>query len=391
MKKSVSNSPCLNLKKGVTHRILKGHPWIYQSEVQDLLPPSLDGKTVTCRDMQGRLLGTGIYNSKSQIIWRRISRGEVELDTAFLKKAILKAVERRVDEPFRRLVWAESDDLPGLVIDQFGKVIVVQTLTLAFEKRKQEIAGILDELFSPREIIFRNDAPVREREGLPREVLTQSGKNWPQQWYRIRGFDYFLDLQAGQKTGFFLDQRDAHQQVAQYAKGRRVLDAFCNQGSFSMHCARAGASHVTGVDISESCIKQALKNASQNACEADFTCDNVFDFLSARKEVRDLYDLIILDPPSFARNRGAVSGALRGYKELNLRAMRLLSADGILATWSCSQHIHKESFMNILKDAAVDSGRQVELVSVVGQPADHPVILQIPETEYLKGAIVCVR
>ena len=221
-----------------------------------------------CRDRTGRFLGTGIYKSKSQIVWRRLSRERLALDEAYLRAALERAVARRVGMgDFKRLVWSESDDLPGIVVDQFGDTLVVQLQTLAMEKRSAAIGDLLASLTGAKEIIFRNDANIRKLEGLPSEIHTRSGQAWAPRWTRIDGFDYWLDLQNGQKTGFYLDQRLQHAAVARYAAGKRVLDAFCNQGSFALHCARAGAANVLGLDSAFDAVSQAKKNAERNGVE----------------------------------------------------------------------------------------------------------------------------
>src|SRR5882724_7069258 len=230
-------SALLKLKPNAKARVLLGHPWVFANEVEALLPPEHDGEVVECRDRTGRLLGTGIYNGKSQICWRRLSRDRVALDEAYIRSALERAISRRsgLETTIRRLVWSESDDLPGLVVDQFGEALVVQIQSLALEKRRESIGRLLKELIRPTEIVFRNDAPIRRLEGLPFDVSTFSGQPWEARWLKIDGIDYWLDLQGGQKTGFYLDQRAQHGRVAQYAKGRRVLDAFCNQGPFALH------------------------------------------------------------------------------------------------------------------------------------------------------------
>ena len=260
-------SASLKLKPNANSRVLGGHPWVFANECEALLPADHDGEVVECRDRTSRFLGTGIYNSKSQIVWRRLSRERVALDEAYLRGALTKALARRATGragsplpaeevarngvralPFQRLVWSESDDLPGVVVDQFGDTLVLQIQSLAMEKRSAMISDLLAELTGAKEIIFRNDANIRKLEGLTVEVHTRSGQGWEPRWVNIDGFDYWLDLQGGQKTGFYLDQREQHAAVAKYAAGKRVLDAFCNQGSFALHCAKAGAASVLGLD-----------------------------------------------------------------------------------------------------------------------------------------------
>ena len=382
----------LKLKPNATSRVLTGHPWVFANECEALLPGAHDGEVVECRDRTGRFLGTGIYNSKSQIVWRRLSRDRVALDEAYLKGALERAVSRRIGlGDFKRLVWSESDDLPGVVADQFGGTLVVQIQTLAMEKRSAVIGDVLTELTGAQEIIFRNDANIRKLEGLPAEVHTRSGRDWEPRWVKIDGLDYWLDLQGGQKTGFYLDQRQQHAIVAKYAAGRRVLDAFCNQGSFALHCAKAGAASVLGLDSAFDAVGQAKKNADRNGLKAEFTGANVFDWFTAQREAAPAWDLIILDPPPFAKSKSALDGAMRGYKELNLRAMKALTPGGILATYTCSHHMQDAQLREVLAEAAADAKKRVHVLEYCHQPPDHPVLVTMPESEYLRGYVLRVE
>ncbi len=399
-------SVSLKLKPNALSRVLGGHPWVFANECETLLPVEHDGEVVECRDRTGRFLGSGIYNSKSQIVWRRLSRERVALDAAYLRNARTKAVERRSPSTgsgqtsrFQRLVWSESDDLPGVVADQYGDTLVVQLQTLAMEKRAAALSDLLAELSGAAEIIFRNDANIRKLEGLPVEVHTRSGAAWEPRWMKIDGIDYWLDLQGGQKTGFYLDQRGQHTAVAKYVhrlaqdrpQGVRVLDAFCNQGSFALHCAKAGATSVLGLDSAFDAVGQAKKNAGRNGLKAEFTGVNVFDWFTAQRESAPAWDLIILDPPPFAKSKSALEGALRGYKELNLRAMKALAPGGVLATYTCSYHMQDAQLREVLAEAAADAKRRVHVLEFCHQPADHPVLVTMPESEYLRGYILRVE
>ncbi len=382
----------LKLKPNARARVLTGHPWVFANEVEALAPAEHDGELVELRDRTGRFLGTGIYNSRSQIVWRRVSRDRVTLDAAFLRTTLEKALARRGPaDPAanRRLVWSESDDLPGLVVDQFGDTLVVQIQTLALDRRAPLLVEALAELSGAAEIILRNDATIRRLEGLPTVVSTRSGQAWAPRWHRIDGFDYWLDLQNGQKTGFYLDQREQHAAVARHARGRRVLDAFCNQGSFALHAARAGATLVRGLDSAFDAISQAKRNAERNGVAADFEAVNVFDYFGAKRD--ETWDLIVLDPPPFAKSKSTLEGALRGYKELNLRAMKALAPGGLLATYTCSHHMQDAELRGVLAEAASDAKRKVQVVEFCHQPADHPVLVTMPESEYLRGYILRVE
>ncbi len=385
----VAALPFLKLKPNAKPRVLSGHPWVFANEVEALLPAEHDGEVVECRDRADRFLGSGIYNSKSQILWRRFSREHTALNAAFLRGAIERAMARRADERNRRIVWSESDDLPGLVVDQFGDALVVQIQSAAMEKRASLVGDVLAEVVKPAEIIFRNDAPIRRLEGLPMEVHTRSGKTWEPRWVTIDGFDYWLDLQQGQKTGFYLDQRPQHAAVAKYCAGKRVLDAFCNQGAFALHAARAGAREVLGLDSAEDAIAAAKRNAVQNRVAAKFEVANVFDWFNDPVRAGDgLWDVIVLDPPPFAKSKSALEGALRGYKEINLRALQRLAPGGVLATYSCSHHMQDAEIRSVIAGAATDAKRKVRVVEWSHQPPDHPVLVTMMESEYLRGYIL---
>jgi 23S rRNA (cytosine1962-C5)-methyltransferase len=385
----VAGQLSLKLRANARPRAVHGHPWVFVNEIETPLPAQHDGEVVECRDRTNRLIGTGIYNSKSQIIWRRLSRDRVELDAAYIRGAVERALARRVVENARRLIWSESDDLPGVVVDQFGDTLVVQIQTLAMEKRSAVIGDVLAELIRPAEIIFRNDGPIRRHEGLPLEVHTRSGKSWEPRWLQIEGFEYWLDLLGGQKTGFYLDQRQQHPAVAKYCRGARVLDAFCNQGAFALHAARAGAIEVLGLDSAEDAIAAARRNAERNRVNVELTVANVFDWFNAPdRNVEPLWDVIILDPPPFAKSKSALEGALRGYKEINLRAVKRLMPGGILATYTCSHHMQDAELRYVLAEVASDARRKLRVIEWAHQPADHPVLLTMPESEYLRGYIV---
>jgi 23S rRNA (cytosine1962-C5)-methyltransferase len=385
-------SASLKLKPNANSRVLNGHPWVFANECEALLPDGHDGEVVECRDRTGRFIGTGIYNGKSQIVWRRLGRDRVTLNEPYLRGALTKAIASREQlGGFKRLVWSESDELPGLVVDQFGDTLVAQIQTLALEKRSALLGDLLAELTGAKEIIFRNDANIRKLEGLRVEVHTRSGGTWEARWVNIDGIDYWLDLQGGQKTGFYLDQRLQHAAVAKHAAGRRVLDAFCNQGSFALHCAKAGAAAVLGLDSAFDAVSQAKKNAERNGLKADFQGANVFDWFTAKREEAAAWDMIILDPPPFAKSKSALDGALRGYKELNLRAMKALIPGGVLATYTCSHHMQDEQLREVVGEAAADAKRRVHILEFCHQPADHPVLVTMPESEYLRGYILRVE
>ena len=367
-------------------RVRSGHPWVFVNELNTAPNPEWDGLGLPLEDAHGRHLGMGIVNTKSQIIWRRYSNGQDKWDRSFWEKALKEAITSREEEPFRRLVWSEADNLPGLVVDQFGEILVVQALTLAVDTALEVIIEILKELLHPKDVMVRNDAPTRRLEGLEMKSYTSSGDSLKPFWGEIYNVSYWLDLAHSQKTGFYLDQRQEHFKVATMAEGWRVLDAFCNQGAFALNCALAGAREVIGIDSSEEAIRIAQKNAARNTVEIDFRTENVFDYFSNNRDER--FDMIVLDPPSFAPNKRSLPGASKGYKELHVRSFKSLNAGGILATYCCSHHVTRDLFRGIIEQAASDTRRKVQVLYECGQPIDHPVIMNFPESEYLKGYIL---
>ncbi len=369
-------------------RILHGHDWVFSSEVLKVFGNPGDGDVISLKDGRDRLIGSAIYNSKSQIVARRFSRRRQDLDFDFFRRRIAQASEyrdrRNVDSKLRRIVWSESDGLPGVIIDRYGEEFVLQTLTLAMDLRKDLITDAIVELFGEVTIIERNDAPVRKAEGL--EVRSSVLRETPSQIaIEIEGITLELDLLHGQKTGFYLDQQHNYGIVARCARDRRVLDCFSNQGAFALVCARGGAAEVIGVEESAENIAAAKRNAGRNELKAHWIEQDVFEFLGAAEKAQAQYDLIVLDPPSFTRTKIGLRGALRGYRELHMRAFRLLSKDGLLATFSCSHHVSDAAFLETITGALVDARRSARRVRRFEQAPDHPILATIPETEYLRG------
>jgi 23S rRNA (cytosine1962-C5)-methyltransferase len=369
-------------------RILHGHDWVFSSEVLKVFGNPGDGDVISLKDGRDRLIGSAIYNSKSQIVARRFSRRRQDLDFDFFRRRIAQASEyrdrRNVDPKLRRIVWSESDGLPGVIIDRYGEEFVLQTLTLAMDLRKDLITDAIVELFGEVTIIERNDAPVRKAEGL--EVRSSVLRGTPSQIaIEIEGITLELDLLHGQKTGFYLDQQHNYGIVARCARERRVLDCFSNQGAFALVCARGGAAEVIGVEESAENIAAAKRNAGRNELKAHWIEQDVFQFLRAAEKAQAQYDLIVLDPPSFTRTKIGLRSALRGYRELHMRACKLLSKDGLLATFSCSHHISDAAFLETITGALVDARRSARRLRRFEQAPDHPILATIPETEYLKG------
>lgn len=379
-------------------RLFHGHEWVYATDVARLTGQPEPGDVVELISTRNRPLGSAIYNPESQIVARRFSRRKQKLDADFFLRRIERARDFRLSlgypEPVYRLVWSESDGLPGVVIDRYGDHFVLQTLTLAMDQRKSLIADAIVSLFAPQSIIERNDSPIRKAEGMPLVTGMLRGAAPAPFEIEIAGVRQIVDLAEGQKTGIYLDQLDNYLAVGARAVGKRVLDCFCNQGGFALHCAKSGASEVTAIDASDGAVQATRSNADLNGWTSLKAVEaNVFDFLKTAESQLSaddqgesgLYDLIVLDPPSFTRNRKSVPDALRGYKEIHLRALKLLSRDGILATFCCSHHVSREEFLGVICEAAVDARRTLRLVESHGQRLDHPVIPTVPETEYLKG------
>jgi len=381
-------------------RILHGHDWVFASEILKVFGKPADGDVISLKDGRDQLIGSAIYNSKSQIVARRFSRRKQDLDPDFFKRRIAQAAEyrerRKVDPKLCRVVWSESDGLPGVIVDRYGDHFVLQTLTLAMDMRKELIANAMVDLFGKNvSIIERNDAPVRRAEGLDLRTGVLEGTALPAPiTIEINGaqqrvpLQFEIDLLGGQKTGFYLDQRQNYQAVAQHANGRRVLDCFTNQGAFALACAQQGASEITGVEENSQNIAAAKKSAERNALPINFVERDVFQFLRAAERAEAEYDLIILDPPSFTKTKGGLHDALRGYRELHVRAFKLLSKDGLLATFSCSHHVSEAAFAQTIADALVDARRSARKIRRFDQALDHPVLPTLPETEYFKGFLL---
>jgi 23S rRNA (cytosine1962-C5)-methyltransferase len=373
-------------------RILHGHDWVYGGEVLKAFGNPIPGSVISLKDGRDRMLGSAIYNPKSQIIARRFSRRRQDLDHEFFVRRIQQAIElRRRFSCFAdccRVVWSESDGLPGVIIDRYDSHIVLQTLTLGMDQRKELIARAIERTLSPRSIIERNDVPVRRAEGLELVTGVIQGEAPAEVEIAIDGVVFKLDLLKGQKTGFYLDQVDNYGQVAKFSVGLDVLDCFANQGAFALACARAGARSVTAVEISSSLTEGIRANSARNDLPITVVQNNVFDYLTELEKQSRQFDLIILDPPSFARSKETLDSAWRGYKEIHLRALRLLAPQGFLATFSCSHHVTRAMFLEMLVEASVDAKRFCRVIRSLSQPLDHPIIPHLPETEYLKGFIL---
>jgi len=374
-------------------RILHGHDWVFSSEVLKAFGNPADGDVISLKDGRDRLIGSAIYNSKSQIVARRFSRQRQDLDLDFFKRRIAQASEyrdrRNVDPKLRRIVWSESDGLPGVVIDRYQDYFVLQTLTLAMDLRKNLIVKAIVDLFGDATIIERNDSAVRKAEGLEliTGVLEGSAPSGPIA-VEIGTLKFDVDLLQAQKTGFYLDQAPNYSVVANYAAGRRVLDCFANQGAFALTCLKAGATDVAAVEENSDNVAAGKRNAERNGLKMRWIEQDVFAFLRGAEKAEAEYDLIILDPPSFTKTKSGLRDALRGYRELHVRAFKLLSKNGLLATFSCSHHVSDTAFAQTITDALVDARRSARKLRRFEQALDHPVLPTIPETEYFKGLLL---
>jgi 23S rRNA (cytosine1962-C5)-methyltransferase len=385
------------LKPGEADRIIAGHPWIYASEILRSASQPADGEVVQVKDHRQRFLGVGLFNSKSKIHVRLLTSDRMEIDESFFERRIRAALEVRrkylPEATSFRVVNAESDFLSGLIVDKYEDVLVLQISSLGMDLRKAQITTVLQKIFSPRAIVERSDAASRKFEGLEEANQILSGEFDGKCLVNLNGLKFETDLREGHKTGLYLDQQSNYQAVSNFAKGGQVLDCFSFLGGFGLHAARVGAAHVHLLDQSAEAIEASKRNAATNdlAEKCSFEAINVFDWLKAQTAVKPhekvipRFDLIILDPPSFTRNRASVPDALRGYKEIHLRALKLLKPGGVLATFCCSHHVSGELFQDTLLSAAYDTRKILRRVGIYSQSPDHPIIPMIPETEYLKG------
>jgi 23S rRNA (cytosine1962-C5)-methyltransferase len=376
-------------------RARAGHLWIYRSDLVGK-PSAASGAVVRVVDQRGRFIAWAHYGQESEISLRLISRDDIEINREFWLSRLRLAADWRQrvvsDTDAYRLVHAEGDRLPGLIIDRYGDCFVIQTLTRGMDALKTMWTELLVEQFNPPLIVERNDAKVRKLEGLPmKSGVLHSVSPDPDGEMEIteNGIKFRVNLLEGQKTGAFLDQRENRAAAMRYARGRG-LDCFSLHGSFALHLAK-GCDQVVAIDISQPAIERARRNAELNgAANVQFIEANVFDQLRDFDSAGEKFDTIVLDPPAFAKNRGAVEAALRGYKEINLRALRLLNPSGVLITCSCSYHVGEELFLGVLAEAARDAGRDVQVVEKRTQARDHPILLTVPETYYLKCVVLRV-
>ena len=375
-------------------RILHGHDWVFSSEVLKIFGTPADGDVISIKDGRDQMLGSAMWNSKSQIVARRFSHRRQDLDLDFFKRRIAQAAEyrerRKANPQLHRVVWSESDGLPGVILDRYGEQFVLQLTTLAMDQRKEMLVDAIREVLGGRNIIERSDAGVRRAEGLPQTSGVLRGEARETE-FEICAVKLSIDPMSAQKTGFYLDQIPHYPAVAGLAAGRRVLDCFTNEGAFALTCARAKASEVIGVETQASAIAMARENAKRNQLAVRWVEQDVFVYLRAAEKAGEQFDLIILDPPSFTKTKSGVRDAIRGYRELHLRAFKLLSRDGILATFSCSHHITDAILSETISAALVDARRSARRLRRFEQALDHPVLPTMPETEYFKGVLLEIK
>lgn len=369
-------------------RVRSGHPWIYRTDVTAVR--ASPGDMVAVRSSRGRVLGHALYSDRSQIAIRMLSHGEEPADAALVRARLEKAIGFRaglgLDASAYRLVHGEADLLPSLIVDRYGDLLVLQALSQGMEKLTPVVVEALNDLLQPRGILARNDPRARELEGLERRVDVLDGEVPEVVEVHESGIRYDVDLRHGQKTGLFLDQRENREAAAHYASGR-VLDCFSYHGGFALKLA-ARARETIAFDISEEAIAQMKRNAERNGVSVDARVGNVFDELRGLERLGERFDTIVLDPPAFAKSKAAVEKAKTGYKEINLRALKLLNPGGVLVTCSCSYHVNEAAFAEIVYGASVDAQVHVTVVEKRMQGRDHPVLLGVPETYYLKCFIL---
>jgi len=382
------------LRKNEEHRILSGHQWVFSNEIKAIRGNPEAGDVVELLRCDEKFLGAGFFNPHSLIAFRLLSKERESVTFEFLEERINRALQlrRRLfpgDESFR-LVHGEGDFLPGLVVDKYNEFLSLQTLSVGMDRRLTLICDVLESLFHPKAIVERNESPLRSLEHLLLKKGVLRG-TVGQTIVIENGVKFKVDLLQGQKTAFFLDQRENRKAIQRFVSDAEVLDCFCNEGGFSMYASLAGSKRIQGIDISEAAIANAKVNSAYNEISnIRFDIGDVFDRLPRLEEAGEKFDVVILDPPSFSRNRKTVATALKGYKEINSGALKLIKSGGILATASCSHHVTEESFLDVVEASARTARRSLQLLELRGASPDHPTLTAMPETKYLKFTIFAV-
>lgn len=381
------------LNKRITPRIANGHPWIYNNEVDRIAGTVAPGDIVEVYYFDGQLAGRGYINPGSQIIIRLLTRKRENIDAEFFLQKIKEAWAYRQQLGYTencRLVFGEADGLPALIIDKFNDYFVIQTLSLGIEQWKSAIVDAINTIFTPKGIYERNDVPVRELEGLEQKKDFLSNPFPTEITIRENGLQFYVDIENGQKTGYFLDQQDNRRAIEHIVKGADVLGAFTYTGTFEIHAAHYGAKSVLGIDISENAVAQANKNAALNQLDhiVKFEAMNAFDVLKNWGKEGRKYDVVMLDPPAFTKSRSSIEKAVTGYKEINLRGMKMINNGGFLVTSSCTNLVSPELFLDTIYMAAKDAKKRIRQVTYQTQSSDHPIIWGMENTHYLKFLIV---
>ncbi len=385
------------LKRKISPRVVNGHPWIFNNEVEKVEGDLAGGETVTVFTYDKKFVGKGYYNPKSQIVVRLLSRDKKdEINEQFFHDKIAQCWEYRKKLGYTencRLVFGEADSLPQLIIDKFNDYFVIQTLALGIDVWKPAIVKAINSIFQPKGVYERNDVPVRELEGLPQQKGFLSAPFDTKIIINENGLKFHVDIENGQKTGYFLDQQDNRRAIQHIVRGADVLGAFTYTGTFEIHAAHYGAKSVLGLDISENAVQQANKNAALNGLGkiCHFETANAFDVLKQWGKDGRQYDVVMLDPPAFTKSRETIQKAITGYKEINLRGMKLVKPGGFLVTSSCTNLVHAELFLQIIDMAAKDARRKIRQVVFQAQAADHPIIWGLENTQYLKFLIIQVQ
>jgi 23S rRNA (cytosine1962-C5)-methyltransferase len=386
----VSGLPTVKVTRKAEDRIESGHPWIYASDVADR-GQAAAGQAVRVATMKGKGLGVAHYSASSQITLRMLSRRDEPVDRAFYLGRLKAALEHRKrvvsGSDSCRLVHAEGDLLPGLIVDRYGDYLVLQLLDQGMDAASGVLVDCLNELVQPRGILARNDVHVRKLESLPQEPAVLAGEIPERVDVRMNGLALQADLQHGQKTGVYLDQRENYLAAARWARGR-ALDCFTSTGGFALHMA-PNCETVEGVDSSAEALKTAEANRAANGlANVSFREANAFDYLGGIAAARRQFDTVVLDPPAFTKSKANLDAALRGYKEINFKALKLLGPGGVLVTCSCSHHVSEGALLEVVAEAALDSGRTLRVLERRSQAQDHPILLTVPETLYLK-CLIC--
>lgn len=386
----------ITLKKNEDRRILSGHLWAFSNEIESVEGDPQIGDIIELKSHSGKFLGVGFYNPHSLIAVRLLSRHEMEINKSFFHKRIANALALRrkmyPDGETYRVVHGESDFLPGLVVDKYNEYLSLQTFSAGMDIRLPLICDVLEELFQPKGIVERNEAPMRKLETLEQRKSILRGSVEPVM-ISENGIKYVIDLLEGQKTGFFLDQRENRKTFRRYISGANVLDVCCNDGGFALNAACENTRQITAIDISESALARAQHNAAINNLNGliQFETADMFDYLRQCAEQKRQFDVINLDPPAFAKNKKSVRKAIRAYKDLHSRAFNVIKPGGILTTTSCSYHVAEETFLDIINVSAQDAGRSISLLEWHGAAPDHPTLPAMPETKYLKFGVFKVE